>query len=168
MLMLKIFYPGHENSLCTLEDDGYTKVNYVAGTTVNDTLDANTPKGVLGGMIAAMKGSYEVGACTGATEQPMGLFINDAAGNAYENLPALASGKAPFTQSQGSYEVNVYETRNAADTADLTYAVGDLLYPAASGLLTKESGFNSRIFGTNSDKNTKSNRFSKGWNFIYR
>lgn len=145
--MLKILYPGHENSLCTLESAGYTMVNYVAGTTVNDTLDANTNVGVLGGMIATMKGSYEVGACTGASDEPMGLFINDAAGNAYENLPAMASGKAPFTQSQGSYETNVYETRNAADTADLTYAVGDKLYPAVSGLLTKESGFNSNVVG---------------------
>ncbi len=145
--MLKILYSGHENSRCTLEDAGFTRVNFVDGTTKNNTLDVDTPKGVLGGSIATMKGDYEVGACTGAAEIPVGMFLNDAAGKAFENEPAKASGVAPFMHSQGSVEVNVYETRNAGDTADITYAINDKLYTSVAGLLTNEGGYNGEVVG---------------------
>jgi hypothetical protein len=35
--------------------------------------------------------------------------------------------------------VDVYETKNAANTLDLHYVVGDLLYSSAQGLLTNEA-----------------------------
>jgi hypothetical protein len=79
--------------------------------------------------------------------QPVGLFVNDAAGAAFENSPAVASGKVAVMKALASVEVDVYETRNAANGADLTYAVGDLLYGSAQGFLTKETTASSVLIG---------------------
>jgi hypothetical protein len=68
--------------------------------------------------------------------RPVGLFVNDAAGAAFENSPAVASGKVTVMRAMASVEVDVYETRNLNDTADLLYNVGDLLYSSAQGFLT--------------------------------
>ena len=109
-------------------------------------ITADTPDGALGGMIATYSGSYEVDVCDGTTE-PVGFFINDAAGNPFENTPAVASGKSPFTTSQGSYEVDIYETRDEADTSDLTYAVNDRLYCSKNGLLSNDNSTSTVVVG---------------------
>ena len=66
---------------------------------------------------------------------------------AFENSPSVASGKVAIIKGQGSVEVDVYETRNAADTADITYAEGDLLYCSAQGLLTNEVSAEGTVIG---------------------
>lgn len=135
---LKIYYRGHNNSLYELESAGFTKLNYVPGTTTNSLLDATSPRGILGGSVAGLKGDLVTGAC-GTTDAPLGLFINNAAGYEWENDYAEASGKAPFVNGQGTYGVFIYETHNEAGTAALTYAAGDWLYCSVNGLLTKEA-----------------------------
>jgi len=135
---LKIYYRGHNNSLYELESAGFTKLNYIPGTTVNSLLDEYTPKGVLGGSIAGLKGDLLVGACD-SNDKALGLFINNAAGYEWENDYAEASGKAPFVNGQGTYGVFVYETHNEAGSAALSYAAGDYLYCSVNGLLTKEA-----------------------------
>ena len=41
----------------------------------------------------------------------------------------------------------MYETRNAADTADLTYEVGQKLYCSAQGFLTNEVSSDGTVIG---------------------
>lgn len=145
-MALRILYPGDRNSLSTLASGAFTRQNYGATGMTSTRITADTPDGALGGMIATMSGNYEVDITDGTTE-PVGFFVNDAAGSPFENTPAVASGKSPFMTSQGSYEVDIYETRNEADSADLTYAVGELLYSSKNGLITKDSSTSTRIVG---------------------
>jgi len=144
---LRILYVGHRNSLGFLDANGFTRVNFTAGTTINSTLSAATPAGVLAGSVAVVKGTDLIGGPTPAaspdlSETPLGLFINDAAGYAFQSTSAAASGRAPYVDSMGTYEVRYYET-NARDTygvhtaTTLTYTAGDRLYcDSRSGLLT--------------------------------
>jgi hypothetical protein len=134
------------NSLPVLSDDCFTKQNY--GVNTNDTLSVNTPRGVLGGSVAAVSPGLDYTAVPGSDElPPIGLFVNDAAGAAFENSPAVASGKVAVIKGLPSVEVDVYETRNVADNADLTYAVGDMLYSSAQGFLTNEVSNEGTVIG---------------------
>jgi len=100
---------------------------------------------VLGGSVAFTRpdvGSNTVGGAVlvatayVAKTRPLGLFINDGLGNAFENTPAVASGKCPHLRG-GSVGVKVYETQIqiGASTA-LAYSVGDKLYASVNGYLT--------------------------------
>ena len=125
------------NSIPELSDACYTKANY--GVNTNATLSVNTPRGVLGGSVAAVSAGLDYTVVPGNVDlMPVGLFVNDAAGAAFENAPAVASGKVAVIKGQASVEVDVYETQNAAGTAALTYAVGEKLYTSAQGFLTNE------------------------------
>ena len=145
-MSLTILIRGQNNSIPVLSDACFTKANY--GVNTNTTLSVNTPRGVLGGSVAGVSAGldYTVVPCTSAL-QPVGLFVNDAAGAAFENSPAVASGKVAVIKGQASVEVDVYETRNAADGADLTYAVGNKLYSSAQGLLTNEVSSSATVIG---------------------
>jgi len=135
--MLTILIRTQLNSIPVLADVCFTKANY--GVNTNTTLSVNTPRGVLGGSIAAISAGNDYTVVPGHVDlEPVGLFVNDAAGAAFENAPAVASGKVAVIKGQPSVEVDVYETRNQAGTADLSYAVGNLLYSSAQGFLTKE------------------------------
>jgi hypothetical protein len=94
-------------------------------------------------MVAALKGDYLVGLADGTTHLPVGLFINNAVGNPFENTPAVASGKAPFVSAMGNYEVDLYETHASTATAltdpALVYAAGAPLYASKNGFLTVEA-----------------------------
>lgn len=134
------------NAIPTLSDACFTKSNY--GVNTNTTLSVNTPNGVLGGSVAAVSPGLDYTVVPGTTTlKAVGLFVNDAAGAAFENSPAVASGKVTVIKGLGSVEVDVYETRNAADNANLTYAVGDKLYASAQGFLTKETSSEGTVIG---------------------
>ena len=145
-MALTILIRGQLNSIPVLSDDCFTKANY--GVNTNTTLSVNTPRGVLGGSVAAVSAGldYTVVPMTTAL-MPVGLFVNDAAGAAFENSPAVASGKVAVMKAMASVEVDVYETRNAADGADLTYAVGEYLYGSAQGFLTNETTASAIVIG---------------------
>jgi hypothetical protein len=145
-MALTILIRSQLSSIPVLSDSCFTKQNY--GVNTNTTLSVNTPRGVLGGSVAGVSPGLDYTAvpCTD-TLQPLGLFVNDAAGAAFENSPAVASGKVAVIKGQASVEVDVYETRNAADSGDLTYAVGDNLYSSAQGFLTNEVSTNGTIIG---------------------
>jgi len=145
-MSLTILIRGQLNSIPVLSDACFTKQNY--GVNTNTTLSVNTPRGVLGGSVAGVSAGldYTVVPCTDAL-RPVGLFVNDAAGAAFENSPAVASGKVAVMKAQASVEVDVYETRNAADIADIVYAVGNLLYCSAQGLLTNEVSAEGTVIG---------------------
>lgn len=145
--MLIIKYPGNRNSLYSLSAAGFTRPNTAteAGRTLG-RIPANAPTGALGGMFAAMSGNYEVSIADDNTvsghPQPIGIFLNDAAGVAYENTPAIASGKLTVMTGPGSYETDLYETVKEDDTAlavAWANALGLPLYVSDFGLLTTEN-----------------------------
>lgn len=112
----------------------------VAGVRTNDRLGVDTPRGALGGMVASVSGADMTVVIASEATDPDYLFYNDAAGGAYENAPSIASGKIALLPTNNSdiVYVDVYETRNAADTTDLVYAVDEALYSSSNGLLTNE------------------------------
>lgn len=146
-MSLTLLIRGHQSAVPSLSSSCFTQSNY--GVRTNTTLSVNTPLGVLGGSVAAVSsGGGDYTSVPGTdTITPIGLFMNDVAGAAFDNSPAVASGKVTVIHGHASVEVDVYETRNAADSGDLTYAVGNKLYCSAQGLLTKESGSDATIIG---------------------
>ena len=139
-MALSILIRTQLNSIPELADVCFTKANY--GVNTNTTLSVETPKGVLGGTVAGISAGndYTVVPCTSAL-QPVGLFVNDAAGAAFENSPAVASNKVAVIKGMASVEVDVYETDG------ITYAVGDALYSSAQGFLTNAASSSEVIVG---------------------
>lgn len=135
------------NSIPVLSDDCFTKQNYGANAGGNSTLSVNTPRGVLGGSVAAVSPGldYTVVPCT-TVLQPVGLFVNDAAGAAFENSPAVASGKVAVIKGLPSVEVDVYETNETNGDA-VVYAVGNWLYSSDQGLLTTTDAGTQTVIG---------------------
>lgn len=143
--MLNPLILGQRHSIHSASDACFTKDN---STSTSTTINASTPKGVLGGSVATYgSADYTVAPCT-KTTKPVGLFLKDAAGAPFENSTAVASGKVTVIRGMASVEVDVYETQTAADAdVALVYAIGDALYSSAGGLLTKEVSTDETIIG---------------------
>jgi hypothetical protein len=124
-----------------LSPDGFTQNNPIITATPSTRLAGITSKGVLGGSIAFTRpdaGNGYIGGAIGASLLviPLGIFINDAVGNAFENTPGAASGRAPYYSGMGCFGVSLWETQNFTGGAALTYSAGDKLYASRNGLLT--------------------------------
>jgi len=119
------------NSLFELDPTCFTKQN---------SADGSLPFGVLGGTVAGLKAgaSYTVVPANGTT-QPVGLFVNDAAGQPFDNSPAVASNKIAIASKMASVEVDVY--------ADVEFEIGDKLYSDANGYLTNVPSVNTTVIG---------------------
>jgi hypothetical protein len=137
------------NSVGSLTPDAFTQANPPVVTGYRSTTLANVTKvGVLGGTVAFTRPDYAngyhggpvaPGAVYNAALKPLGIFLNDAVGNAFENTPGVASGKGPYVHGTGScVGVSVYETKNQGTGATLSpwYATGDNVYASVNGLLT--------------------------------
>lgn len=163
--LLKILYLGIRNSIEMLDDSSFTKSNKVgnAQLVANTTLADVQKLGVLAGSVAAAKGEGVVGAGSGPTDAVLGLFVNDAAGNAYESTSAAASGKGVYVMGMGVYEVGIYETHNAAGSASIlsNYTAGKELFCSQNGLLTVAEGLssatNAKVMGVITKAPTASN-----------
>ena len=80
-----------------------------------------------------------------ASVQPLGIFLNDSIGNAFENTPGVASGRGPYVCGNGStlgltlYETK-YQTTNDGKVVgnDISpgYTPGDKVYASVNGLVT--------------------------------
>lgn len=140
---LRILNLGIANSVGVLCDDAFTQTNPPI-VNDSDTFSANVPRhviGVLSGSVAFTRGdagNNMIGGPDAAGEgSPLGLFINDANGYAYENTPGPASGKGPYVCGLGTYGSQIFETQQlGAGGADLTYSAGDRLYASKNGYLT--------------------------------
>jgi hypothetical protein len=145
---LRILYSLIKDTIPVLAADGFTQSNpnvVVTVANVSSTLPANVKRGVLGGSVAFTRpdigantvgGALLVGGIYVPRMRPLGLFLNDAVGNAYENTPGTASGKGPFLRG-GACGVKIYETnRQLGGSTDLVYYTGDLLYASVNGYLT--------------------------------
>lgn len=131
------------NSLYELDKTCFTKQN---------STDGSLPFGVLGGTVAALKegADYTVVPSNG-TNRPIGLFVNNAAGNPFDNSPAAASNKIAIAQKMASVEVDIY--------ADVTFAVGDKLYSDANGYLTNVASTEGTVIGICTKVPTTANPF---------
>jgi len=139
-MSLKIHYAGHLNAIATLAAGAFTRPNYgnMPGGRTSTTITADTPDGALGGFIAKVSANNEVDIYNGQGTI-VGVFVNNANDAAFENTPAVASGKLTYVHSMGAYSVNLYETETEAGAPLAAYAAGDDLYASNFGLLTKEN-----------------------------
>jgi hypothetical protein len=139
---LRILYSITKDTIPVLAGDGFTQTNpnvVVAAAARSTTLPTNVKLGVLGGSVAFIRpdigsntvgGAVLVNAAYVANTRPLGLFINDALGNAYENTPGVASGKGPFIRG-GAAGIRIYETQ--VQTANAGGVIGNPLTPYANG-----------------------------------
>lgn len=166
---LRILHVGVRNTVGVLTDDSFTQTNppivtaALAPTTVSQSPGCLTEVlGVLSGSVAFTRpdaGSNFIGgprtntpaiALPASATQvlPLGCFINSAAGNPYENLPAVASGKGPYVAAMGTYGNRLFETELLITTGgvgagtDLTYVTGMRLVASRNGYLMPEVVFN--------------------------
>ena len=140
--MLKILYPGIRVAKLTLASASFTRQNYGAAGMTSTRVTSATPDGALGGMWGQMTATdYETEIFTGAaTNQPVGMFLNDAVGEPYENTPAVASGKITVMFGNGVYETDLYETSDDDEGAlSVAYAPGVILYVSEWGMLTTDN-----------------------------
>lgn len=154
---IQLFHVVTRNSMGVLTPDAFTQANPpVVTTTANKstTLSNITKVGVLGGSIAFTRpdfgngyhgGPVAPGGVYNAGLRPLGFFINDAIGNAYENTPGVASGRGPYVCGSGScVGLSVYETKHQkTGSAAFTFAPGDKVWASVNGLATNivEDGY---------------------------
>jgi hypothetical protein len=158
---LRLLHVGVRNTVGVLTDDSFTQTNPPnVATNVSAQVDQGR-FGVLSGSVAfarADAGSNHVGgpsdqswALGGGDPHPewvigyraLGVFINTATGNAYENLPGQASGKGPYVSAQGTYGNQLFERALIGDSAAggtvgnaVTYITGMELIASRNGYLT--------------------------------
>jgi hypothetical protein len=146
---VQIFHEGIRNSLGILSADAFTQNNPPNVTTtanVSTTLAGIAKKGVLGGTVAFTRpdagngyhgGAVKISSLYDVSLKPLGIFINDALGNPYENTPGIASGRGPYLSGRGTIGLSIWETQNQiSGSAAVTYAAGNLLYASVNGLVT--------------------------------
>lgn len=149
---LRILYVGVRNSVGVLTTDAFTQTNPPIVTTAG-TISTQADTGVLGvlsGSVAFTRpdagsnfvgGPVEPGAPNNGLIQPLGVFVNTAVGNAFENQPGPASGKNTYVSAQGTFGNQLFETQALAAAApllvgdDLTYTTGNQLVASRNGYL---------------------------------
>tara|TARA_B100000927_G_scaffold236171_1_gene196814 strand:+ start:15903 stop:16517 length:615 start_codon:yes stop_codon:yes gene_type:complete len=164
---LRILHIGVRNTVGQLSANAFTQTNPPSITVAATTTQAS---GLLDGVVrGVLSGSVAFADPTGdnthagprqadnVTENTavLGIFINNAVGNAFENQPGVASNRGPYVSAQGTYGNKLYETQalqnggalNAGD--DLTYTVGQSLVASLNGYLTNnESTTDNHVLGT--------------------
>jgi hypothetical protein len=153
---LRILHVGVRNSVGTLSADAFTQTNPPIRTTttlISTNVDT-TVLGCLSGSVAFSRpdsGSNDIGgpvtvAASGITAlqailtRPLGMFINTAAGNSFENQPAVASNKSPYVSGQGTYASQLFETQALVTAAAYT-AADDLTYTTGMPLGASDNGY---------------------------
>jgi hypothetical protein len=148
---LRLLHVGVRNATGVLTADGFTQNNPPIVTTAG-TISTQTNTGVLGvlsGSVAFTRpdqgsnfigGPIEPGAPDEGLIQPLGVFVNTAVGNAFENQPGPASGKNTYMSSEGTYGNQLFETQVLAATGP--FAAGDdLIYTTGQQLVSSRNGY---------------------------
>jgi len=154
---LRILHVGVRNTVGVLTDDAFTQTNppiiKTAGTVSTSPGALTEVLGVLSGSVAFTRpdaGSNFIGGPTKTAMAlpasvtqvlPLGCFINSAAGNPYENLPAVASGKGPYVAAMGTYGSRLFETQVLVTTNGGTAAGTALTYVAGMRLVASQNGY---------------------------
>lgn len=148
---LRLLHPGIRNTVGVLTADAFTQTNPPIVTTAG-TISTQTNTGVLGvlsGSVAFTRpdqgsnfvgGPVEPGAPDNILVRPLGMFINTAVGNAFENQPGPASGKGPYMSGNGTFGNQLFETQ-ALDAAGALAAGDDLIYTAGQELVASRNGY---------------------------
>ena len=167
---LRLLHVGIRNTVGVLSDDAFRQTNppisSTAGTVSTSPGALTEVFGVLSGSVAFTRpdaGSNHIGgpvnvAVSGVTAaqalntRPLGCFINNAAGNPYENLPASASNKGPYVAAMGTYGNRLYETQllqaaaPLAQGAAIPYLTGQELISSMNGYLMPRGYDNAGAF----------------------
>jgi len=154
---VQLYHVVTRNSVGVLTPDAFTQANppvVTAAANKSTTLTNITKVGVLGSSIAFTRpdvgngyhgGPVAPGGVYNAGIRPLGVFLNDSLGNAFENTPGVASGRGPYVCGSGStLGFTLYETKHQkTGFATITYAVGDKVFASVNGLLTNvvEDGY---------------------------
>lgn len=151
---LRILNLGIRNSVGVLTNDSFTQTNppiVTATSTISTNVDTSV-LGALSGSVAFTRpdqgvnfigpNAEGVGAANELFVMPLGIFINDAVGNAYENTPGPASGKGPYVSGQGTYASSLFETQFIAAPAAGAGAAGDAItYTTGMRLMVSRNGY---------------------------
>ena len=151
---LRLLHLGIRNTVGILTDDAFDQTNppiVVTAGTVSTGTDT-TVSGVLSGSVAFTRpdqgSNYIGGNAEGLSVlhetlvKPLGCFINNAAGNAFENQPGPASGKGPYVSGQGTYGNQLYETQLLDGASVAGMATGDdLTYTNGMELIASRNGY---------------------------
>lgn len=150
---LRVLNLGIANSVGVLTDDAFTQTNppiVTGATTVTAQVD-QTLSGVLSGSVCfargdAAGGSNFIGGPASISAgnrlvcRPIGVFLNSANGNAFENTPGVASGKNPYASGMGTFGNTLFEdkvlTGGNAGNALSALTTGQKLYTSQNGYLT--------------------------------
>ncbi len=145
---LRILHVGVRNTVGQLSSNAFTQTNPPIAAAGGNTTQAS---GLLDGLVrGVLSGSVAFAQNTGDGEHGgpvngvavLGVFINNAAGNAFENQPGVASNRGPYVSAQGTYGNKLFETQILAGGGvgnqgdDLTYSVGQSLVASLNGYLT--------------------------------
>lgn len=161
---VQLFHIGTRNSVGVLTADAFTQANPPVVTTapnLSSTLSGITKKGVLGSTVAFTRpdagngfhgGPILITAAYQAGQKPLGIYLNDALGNPFENTPGVASGRGPYVCGMATVGLSLYETRQqVGGSAALTWAVGDRVYAGVNALVTNriEDAYEYNVAGQN-------------------
>jgi hypothetical protein len=137
------------NAVGVLTPDSFTQANPPVVTTQKSATLSNISKlGVLGGSIAFTRYDYgngfhggpvKVSAAYDAKIKPLGIYLNDSLGNAFENTPGVASNRGPYACGSGTTAgLSIYETKTQISSPGtaVVYAAGDAVYASVNGLVT--------------------------------
>ena len=155
---LEVLHPGIFNTVGILTDDAFTQSNPPVSTGIDISTQVDTAvTGVLSGSVAFTRpdvgtnfigGPAQPGGDVAQLIRAVGVFINSAAGNAFENQPGAASGKGPYMSGQGTYGNQLFESQNIGITVGavsagdaITYQVGASLVGSLNGYLTPVETF---------------------------
>lgn len=149
---LRILHVGIRNSVGVVTRDSFTQSNppivTAPATTISTQLDTGT-SGVLSGSVAFTRpdqgnnfigGPVEPGGVDEILIRPLGVFVNSAVGNAFENQPGPASGKNTYVSAQGTYGNQLFETQ-ALDVAGAIAQGTDLIYTPGQELVASRNGY---------------------------
>lgn len=163
------WFKGTANSWGKLTEDAFTQTNPSAVST-NVSTQADVYKfGVLSGSVAfarpdagsdfhggpgsaAIQTALRANASHAVGFRPLGVYQLHAAGNAFENTPAVASGKNTYYSAQGTYGNSLYESHLIAQVDANQAPAGDAItYHAGQELVASRNGFlmPRRIIGRN-------------------
>lgn len=148
---LRILNVGIRNAAGVLTADGFTQTNPpIVVTAVTISTQTNTGVlGVLSGSVAFSRpdagsnfigGPVEPGAPDEILVRPLGVYVNSAVGNAFENQPGPASGKNTYVSGMGTYGNQLFETQALAAAGALV-AGDDLIYQVGQELVASRNGY---------------------------